>query len=106
MSIKGMASNPNLGKKMNEKGWHVTITDLDTNEILLDHDTDAIVGTVNNGDRIDGVWLTSCDDPTVVNMLLTTKIVTQRLKSDFLSYFREKGMEAIYSGYSLQLLKI
>lgn len=53
-----------------QKGFHITITDLDNITIVRDADSKAIIGAFSDGDGIRGLSLI-CADPLIVMHLLT-----------------------------------
>ena len=51
----------NENTKKFKKGFHITIKNLDNNEIIADTDTRAIIGAFHNGDSIHGIGVTACN---------------------------------------------
>jgi hypothetical protein len=53
---------------------HVTITDLDTNEVLVDADTGAIIASIDEGDRIHGLAHIQCDENDFIGVVATARV--------------------------------
>lgn len=59
----------NESTKKSKKGFHITIKNLDNNEIIADTDTRAIIGAFHNGDSIHGIGVTACNSEILIHTI-------------------------------------
>ncbi len=59
----------NESTKKFKKGFHITIKNLDNNEIIADTDTRAIIGAFHNGDSIYGIGVTACNSEILIHTI-------------------------------------
>jgi predicted transcriptional regulator len=62
-------------KRKNIMKFHITITNNETNEIIADHDTDAIVGAFRRDDGIQGVAAVCCNPLELASTVETVRDV-------------------------------
>lgn len=55
--------------------FHITITNNETNEIIADHDTDAIIGAFRRDDGVQGVAAVCCNPLELVTTVETVRNV-------------------------------
>ena len=55
--------------------FHITITNNETNEIMADHDTDAIIGAFRRDDGVQGVAAVCCNPLELASTVKTVRDV-------------------------------
>ena len=65
------------------KKFHITITNNNTGESILDTNSDAIIGAVEEDDGVDAMAFTSCDIKIYAQTIaIAQKVVNKLLKED------------------------
>lgn len=81
------------------KNFHITITNNDTGAYILDTDSDAIIGAVEEDDSVGAMAFVSCDTETYAQTIaVVQKVVNKLLEED-------KNIKPIVSMMALLLNK-
>lgn len=76
-----------LNKETEKKGFHITITNLDTGETISDTDSRAIIGAIDRGDRVQGIGAVCCNTATLMNVINTADKVLVNCKKEVVKEF-------------------
>lgn len=78
----------------NHKGFHITITDLNENKVMVDEDTKSIIGAFDKGIGVQGVSIT-VGNPLIMMHTISgvESILTEAKKKVVLSILKSKMEE-------------
>lgn len=76
-----------LNKKQTKKRYHITITDLYTGATITDTDSEAIIGAIDCGDRVQGVGAVCCNKSILMEVINTADEVITNCKKEVIKDF-------------------
>lgn len=76
-----------LNKKQTKKRYHITITDLYTGATITDTDSEAIIGAIDRGDKVQGVGAVWCKNSTLMEVINTADKVIADCKKEVIKGF-------------------
>ena len=78
----------------NHKGFHITITDLNENKVMIDEDTKSIIGAFDKGIGVQGISITVGNPLTMMHTISGVEsILTEAKKKVVLSILKSKMEE-------------
>ncbi len=90
-----------VSKEKFEKGFHVTIKNLDNDEVIVDFDSRAIIGAFNNSnndDEIRGIVLTACKAQMLMNTIEAADNCVCEIKDHFIEDMSKKVLHDLLCG--------
>lgn len=94
--------NENMQNTKGKKGFHITIRNLDTNEITVETDTRAIIGAFQNGGGINSICYTACN----LNILINTLYIADKCVRDMTNNMIEESGKELLEELFKELQKI